>query len=182
MRTCDESELRTAPRWSLWLVALICFGPLTALWLLGLLLVPLWILLIAVQLAQPEHFAHEWPETIWYTALPVAYVIAGSIGLVGLVRVLTLPHERPKRHRYITIGMVAVGLIGLLAFELPLFTGDPSDWTDGRTVAEALLLWVLPMTGLAWLLAHSWRYLLAGLVRPNVATRRSGPRCERLDA
>src|SRR6185503_2615473 len=166
MRVDDESDRRDVPRWALWLVAVVCFVPLTLMWLLGLLYVLLWIGMM------PERLTHDPSATIWDVAWPVGWwVLGGFIGLVGLVRVLTLSRrEPPKSHRLFTIGMVAVGLVTLLSFHWPLVGAEFSDFVYLISVG-GLTYTVLPFAGAAWLLAKSWRFLLAGSVRPDVESR-----------
>ena len=181
MRVSNESDRRAAAPWSLWLVSVVCFGPLALLWFLGVVMLPLWVAMLAVQLAEPERFAHD-SAPIWAGVSPIAYVCAGFIGLVGLVRVLTLPRrERPKSHRYFTIAMVAVGLAAVLIFEFPWFTGDPVDFIEPANLAAFLVYFALPVTGTVWLLAKSWRFLLAAPGRAHVAMARSRITHERRD-
>lgn len=181
MRIDSESDRRDGLRWVLWLVAVVCFGPLTLIWLLGVLMTPIWIAMLAALIAEPERFAHDPSATPWVVALPIALVIGGLIGLIGIVRVLTLSrHERPKSHRLFTIGMVAVGLLTLLSFDWPLVGPEFSDFAYWVSVS-GLIYTLLPFAGAAWLLAKSWRFLLADSVLPDVASRRSRQRRERRD-
>ena len=154
MRNGGESELCAVPRWSLWLVALTCFGPSMLMWLMGVLLLPIWVALMAAQLAQPERLAND-SATIWQVAFPVGCVLGGLVGLIGLVRVLTLSRrERPKSHRVFTIGMVAVGLAAVVAFNWPI------DFEGGIDVPTILFV-LLPFAGTLWLLFASRKFLLA---------------------
>ena len=105
---------------------------------------------------------------------------AGGLGLIGLVRVLTLPPRRPESHRYVTIAIVAVGL-ALLIFDLPMIVDPTPAFSDGRSLVCPLVYAVLPFAGAAWLLAKSWRFLLAGPVRQDVESRSSRIRRERRD-
>ena len=171
MRVASESDRRDVPRWALWLVAVICFGPLTLVWLLGVLMTPIWIGMLAALLAEPERFAHDPSATAWVVALPIALVIGGLIGLIGIVRVLTLSRrERPKSHRSFTIGMVAFGLVTVLSFTWPIVGAEFSDFAYLISVG-GLTYTVLPLAGASWLLAKSWRFLLAGPGRTNVKKR-----------
>ena len=171
-------DRRDVPRWVLWLVAVVCFGPLTLTWLLGVLLVPFWVGMIGIQLARPERFADD-SATIWDIALPIGLVIGGLIGLVGLTRVLTMSRrERPKSNRVFTIGMVTIGLMTLLIFHQP-FVGMP----DRLAVFSlgGLVHLVLPFTGAAWLLAKSWPFLFAGPGRTDVEIHGRGIEREHRD-
>lgn len=158
MRSVTESDVDDAPSWSLWLVAAICFGPAALLCLLGVLALPVWFTMLSELLARPERFAHDPGATVWNVAVPIAYVISGLIGLLGLGRVLTLPgRERPRSHRIFTIGMVAVGLAALVFFSLPLTLDDFSEGIP----ADLVVLVVLPFAGAAWVLSKTWRALIA---------------------
>jgi hypothetical protein len=140
-------------------VACICFGPSVAMLLLGVLILPVWISMLAVGLANPEHPLDSVGTPIWLAVWPICYVAAGVVGLGGLIRVLTLSRrERPRRHRAATIGAVTVGLAGLAIFDWASF-GRPWDLSEGMPFA---LFVVLPFGGAAWLLAKSWKFLFAG--------------------
>ena len=181
MRTDSESDRRDAPRWALWLVAVVCFGPLTLMWLLGVLYVALWAAILAPQLAQPELLPVDLSELAGELVWSIAQVIGGSVGLVGLVRVLTLSRrERPKSHRIFTIGMVVIGLLTALFFEQPFVEGGMPDVSEIVSFAGLAYL-VLPFIGAAWLLAKSWRFLLASSVWPDVESRGSTIKRERRD-
>jgi len=77
MRVASESDRRDVPRWALWLVAVICFGPSALTWVLGVLSMPIWIGMLTAVLAQPERFAHDPSATPWVAALPIGLVIGG---------------------------------------------------------------------------------------------------------
>lgn len=115
MRTIRPAEAADGVHCTLWLVAVVCFGPLT----------------------------------------------------LALSR-----RERPKSHRYFTIAMVAVGLLGLVSFNL--YGGGVGELPD---LSVGFFVYVvLPFAGAAWLLAKSWRFLLAppcrfGLVPSRSVTR-----------
>ena len=171
MRVASESDRREVPCWALWLVAVVCFGPLTLMWLLGVLYVVLWAVILAPQLAQPELLGVELSELVRELAWSIAQVIGGFIGLVGLVRVLTLPRrERPRSHRIFTIGMVVIGLLTAVSFHQPFVEGGMPDVSEIVSVAGVVYL-VLPFAGAAWLLAKSRRFLLAGSVSTDVESR-----------
>lgn len=164
MRIDIESDRRELPRWTLWLVAVVCFGPLTLMWLLGVLIMPIWIAMLTALLAEPDRFAHDPDVGTWVVALPIGLVLGGLIGLIGIIRVLTLSRrERPKSHRLYTIGMVAVGLVTVLAFNQT----ELSEVSDLISVVGLVNL-VLPLAGAAWLLAESRRVLFADPGRANV--------------
>jgi hypothetical protein len=76
--------------------------------------------------------------------------------------------------------MVGVGLVTLLTFNQPFAEGGISDLSEVIS-AGGLVYLVLPFTGAAWLLAKSWRFLIAGSHRQDVESRRSRIRGERRD-
>jgi hypothetical protein len=186
MRVDTESDRREMPSWALWLVAVVCFGPLTLTWLLGVLIMPIWIAMLTELLAEPERFAHDPDANFWNVGLPIGLVIGGLIGLIGIVRVLTLSRrERPKSHRLFTIGMVAVGLVTSLTLTQPFVEEGTFDFSAVVSVS-GLVYVVLPFIGAAWLLATSWRFLLADTRLTQVerrSRRKREPRDDwRLDA
>ena len=75
MRTASEFAVPDVPRWSLWLVAVVCFGPLAGVLFLGVLILPIWIGMLAVLLAEPERFAHDPSVTIWVVVWPIGLVL-----------------------------------------------------------------------------------------------------------
>jgi hypothetical protein len=171
MRTDSKADVDDVPRWALWLVALVCFGPLTFMWLLGVLYLLLWVAILVPQLAQPESLGVELSELLRELVWPIAEVIGGFIGLVGVVRVLTPSRrERAKSHRIFTIGMVVIGLLTALFFHQPFVEGGMPDVSEIVSVAGVAYL-VLPFTGAVWLLARSWQFLLAASVRTDVESR-----------
>lgn len=163
MRLVGKNDVADASNGSLWLVALVCFGPLTFTLLLGVLALPLWLAMLADLLVRPEAHAHDPGATLPHVAVPIAYVLSGLVGLAGLFRVLTLPRDqRPRRHRVFTIGMVAVGLTALLIFDLPQFADVIADFPAEIFSAATLVYVVLPFTGAVWMLSTTWRVLFAG--------------------
>lgn len=174
MRTFQRAVVvDEVPIWSLWVVAVVCFAPVTALWFLGVLMAPMWMTMIVALLVFPERFPVDGAEALWGCLAGLTCVGAGAVGLVGLLRVLTLSRrERPKRHRLFTIGMVAVGFAGLVGFNYPIGLDDLS---DGGDLLALVVLVVLPLSGAAWLLVKSWRVLLAASGDAAPEARPTGP-------
>jgi hypothetical protein len=163
MRSTDKSQVHDVPRWLLWLVALVCFGPLTVQWLLGVLIFPFWVEMLAFQIAEPERFLNDASVSIWDFAWPMGFVISGGVGLVGLLRVLTLSRRRrPTSHRVFTLGLVAVGLVPLLIFDAWIVVGTLGDLSARVPVVALAIYLVFPFAGAAWLLSKSWQFLSAG--------------------
>jgi hypothetical protein len=161
MRTASDTGVRAVSRWSLWVVALFCFGPLAFVWLWGVFALPLWFEMITARLTEPERFSHELAGSAWEPVWSILYVVSGFVGLVGLLRVLTLPQERPESNRVFTVAMVAVGLVALLVFDIELLNGIVSDLSEGIPVVGVAIYIALPFTGAAWLLFRSWKLLFA---------------------
>jgi len=163
MRPAIKSEADDVPRWILWIVALVSFGPVMALWLLGVLYSLFWAGWLVVAFTDPERLPATFlSDELWELVWPMGLVVSGFIGLVGLLRVLTLSRrERPKSHRFFTIGMVAVGLTGLAIFDLPFLLDAISGFPDGIPIVPMAVYLLLPFTGAAWVLRKSQKLLLA---------------------
>ena len=141
------------PRWLsnalLILEALICFGPIAGVMLLGAFFLPLWLnMLIAY-----------WTETVvpfdpegslpWDFIWPMVVVMAGIIGMIGLARVMSivLRSEPRPQGRKMTIVLVAIGLGGLTLFNVALGGISPF-----KAPVASLIYWILPGLGSAHLL------------------------------
>jgi hypothetical protein len=162
MRNEPESDAREVSRWSLWLVAIVCFGPLALIVLLGVFALPLWFGMAAAYVGEPERLSHELPGSLRDVVWPIALVVSGLIGLAGLLRVLTISRRsRPKSTRVVTIGMIAVGLVALAIFDFGLLVGVGSDLSAGIPVEGIAVYLVLPFAGAYWLVSKSWRFLVA---------------------
>jgi hypothetical protein len=158
MRTVAKADVDVTPRWALWLVAVVCLGPVTIVWLTGALLLPFWIAMrIGFEQAGPERF-DDWIWEPW----PFACVGGGFVGLMGVLRLLTLSgREPPRSHRLFTAGAVTVGLAALAVFNLPWLTGGVPSLSEAAPITVYA---VLSFTGTAWLLAKSRKLLLASPV------------------
>ncbi len=133
------------------LVALICFGPIAiALIPFGLLLLPYWLSDLGNRLAGNAANVHYGPgATIWDTVLPIALLLSGLAGLVGLFRVLAIlnfPH-RVMRRRAITLLLAACGVVSVVVFSA---TGGYLDPYENATAA--MVYWVLPLCGTLYFL------------------------------
>jgi hypothetical protein len=135
--------------------------------------------MLVALLLYPERFAHDPDATVAHVVVPMAYVVAGVVGMVGLVRVLTLPRrQRPRSHRWFTIAMVAVGLAALAIFNVDRLVRVFADPRDTFLSAGFVVYVALPFIGSAWLLAKSWEFLLAdrGGAKPCGDDRAGGAR------
>ena len=122
----------------LWIEAVICFGPLALVLLLGALMFPVWIAMLAVALSNavvgvPVLDAGGGGSP-WPVVAPMSFVVSGLVGLAGLFRVLLAltQHEHPRPSAGTAV-MVLVGLVGLVALNL----------YDTPSSTAALLVYVL---------------------------------------
>jgi len=138
METTAPSTVHHVSRWSLWLVACVCFGPLTLALLFGVLMLPLWIGMLAMALSEPGRFADAAGAPISAVVWPICHVVGGVV---------------------FTIRMVAAGFAALATFDWTVFGGS-ENLADVGSVAGLAVCVVLPFNGAAWLLAMSWRSLI----------------------
>jgi hypothetical protein len=125
------------------------------------MILPVWLGMIAAWVVEPQRFGDP---SIWVVVWPIAFVLSGLVGLAGLLIVLTLSRrKRPESHRFLVIGMVAVGLAGLALFHS--YRGD--SWELPDLSIPTVILFVLPLVGATWVLATSWRVLIAARGRPE---------------
>jgi hypothetical protein len=162
MRSVDSraTDLGRAP----YFVAAICFGPLLFVLLLGLVAVPIWVSMIAMQVAEPEQFSNESSGTIWDGVSPLLLMISGFIGVAGILRVLGLLRRgrASVTSRRITVAMVAVGLIALLAFDAIVFVPGVFSEEVGNLPVAGLFIYVVgPFYGAVWLLRAAGDMLFA---------------------
>src|SRR5262245_33830077 len=116
-----ESRLERRRRWPLYVVAIVCFGPLIPELLLGLIFLPSWLAMAVVELLNLANPSDEPPETLWGELWLTGVVVSGWVGFAGLFRVLTLDRETSTSSRKCIRGMVLVGLAGLCALDWPFF-------------------------------------------------------------
>jgi hypothetical protein len=165
MGLASSSHHDDRPRWSLYLVALVCFGPLALIVLLGLLVaVPTWIGNIAEEIPEPERFSNPTSGTIWDDIWPILLVVSGLLGLIGLFRLFALVHHgATSASRKLTLALIVVGLTALLAFDLLIFPGTlSSEALENWPITGLAIYLVLPFLGAAWLLLSTWKWLSPG--------------------
>jgi hypothetical protein len=149
---------------SLYVVAVVCFGPLALILLMGLLAVPVWVAMIAMHLTEPERFSNDVSGTIWDGVWPIVLVVCGLLGIVGLFRSLALlRHDASALSKSATRAMVIAGLTALLVFDLlVLVPGLFSEPMEESPVVGLLIYVVLPFFGAAYVLSATWKLLLEG--------------------
>lgn len=145
--------VKTEPRCLFYVVAVVCFGPVVLVALLGVTMIPVWIGMLAEQIAEPERFRVE-DRGIWDDVWPIVLVASGLVGFIGLIRFFGLLHGHPTAmSRRVTLAMVAIGLLALLVFDLlvvvpGLFSMPIDEWP----ITGLAIYVVLPLLGTAWLL------------------------------
>lgn len=149
--------LKPSKRWLLYLEALVCFGPVSFLLLLGVVLFPSWTTeLISFYFgnAGPRAPGGNMP---WGALWPMILVVAGVTGLCGLVRALyrvTREVSTPEGNQ-LTRAMLAVGICGLIGFFSSFPLADPREYP-----VEFIAYYLLPVMGVARLLYLARRQLL----------------------
>ena len=153
MRSTSDPGARSVSSRALCVVAVVCFAPLVLVLVLGLVAVPVWVGMIAMHLAEPERFSPEVSGTIWDGVWPLALVLSGLLGVVGLFRALALPRrEASALSRRATLAMIVVGLAALAAFDLVVIVpGILSEPAEELPIAGLAVYVVLPFVGAAWL-------------------------------
>lgn len=129
-----------------YLIAVVCFGPI-ALTLLpfGLLLFPMWIVMVIDRVTGRPVGAHYGPdETIWAVSMAPTLVLLGVAGLIGLFRVLSSDGSSAPttKGRRLTQGLVACGVLGIVIFNV----GD-SGINPLEHPIPATMYWILPLIG-----------------------------------
>ena len=101
--------MRTLARLMVVIEVFVCFGPLLLLLLLGLLLVPFWLMGITTQLASPWDFFY-----------PLFLILFGMLGVVALISiVLEITWGKQWFSARLRKGLFVPGLIGVLMFNWP---------------------------------------------------------------
>ena len=153
-----------------WLVleALVCFGPIGLVLLLGVIFLPAWVSMLLAYFSDAE--SSGLTEGPWVVIRPMLVVIGGVIGLIGLVRVLVLlSSQRAKPGgRRLTLAMVAIGISALLLFHW-MGGGIPPLGVDA--VPALLVYWILPAIGIVHFLFLAREPLLRGVWRRDDTKR-----------
>jgi hypothetical protein len=72
----------------LWIEAVVCFGPLTLIELLGTLIFPFWTAMLGAALIGAAPWVDGAGASMWLVVAPMTFVVGGLVGLAGLFRVL----------------------------------------------------------------------------------------------
>ncbi len=123
--------------------ALVCFAPLAFTLFFGVLIFPIWtgmLFAYSVGLVNPEPEGLGMP---WTVIWPMALVICGVIGLLGLARVLgiLLSGNPNPRWPVLTMVLVALGALAVIVFDMYL-TPNPIDHP-----IQFFVLFALPLGG-----------------------------------
>jgi hypothetical protein len=135
----------------------VCFGPVVIVWLFGVLLFPIWLIMIIGYFTGLIPF--DEPEGIlpWRVLWPMVMVVGGGIGMFGLMRAIWLAEQDAPKPGWSKTTLLAmlVGVGGLAFFNL---------YSSSISFYEGLLLLVLPCVGAIHLVFLARHSLLKGLV------------------
>lgn len=135
----------------LYLELVACFGAATALLATGLVMVPIWVMGAGVEvlgLLGLMSVSDSGPG-FWVGLIPLGAVVAGVLGLLGVVRLVHLssgPGDvlvRPDG----TLGLIAAGVLGLCLYSMVVQPTDPR-----AEPVEFAVLFVMPLLGTLHLL------------------------------
>jgi hypothetical protein len=135
---------------------LVCFGVLIPLLLLGTAALPMWIAILQTECFKFAAAKNPDAGLLLLAVAPIALVVAGNLGLAGIVRVLyLLSQHRPAAKRHLgTLTLLCAGIAGVAGFNL---LEGPRDLL-GQPVAFALYFG-LPMLATGHLLFLGRRFL-----------------------
>lgn len=152
---------RARPTAFRWIEAVICFGPLAFVVLLGAFIFPFWIMTLVAAMIGTGPWVDGAGRTMWDFVRSMSFVSAGIVGLIGLVRVLLVlsRNDHPPRRSTATVAMVLIGLLALVSFHF--YRGHV-----GRNLTSFLVYFLLPGVGSVHLL-----YLARGLWLPSQKPR-----------
>ena len=154
------------------LEVLVCFGALIPLLLLGTATLPMWIAILQTECFEFVAAKNSDAVMLLVAVAPIALVVAGNLGLAGIVRVLYLLSQQPpttKLHPG-TLTLLCSGIAGVVGFNLLEGLRDPL----GEPVAFALFFG-LPVLATSHLLFLGRRFLFP-------TQRSASARTPRLDA
>jgi len=141
----------------LWIEAAICFGPIAFVVSLGLLIFPVWTAMLLGATVGTLGWVDGAGITMWEVVRAMTLVLAGTTGLIGLIRVLFVlssNENRPGSSRATAI-MIAIGLVALVSFNLV----DPPRNTASIVVYVLLpgigSLHLLCLAGVSWVVRRT---------------------------
>ena len=141
------------------LIAIFCFGPIAVTLLpWGVLLLPIWIVGLVNDLSgNPMGVGYGPEETIWVSIYPIACLLLGIAGLVGLFRVLSIANapDSPVRGRRLTQVLVTCGVVSVVIFN----GGGGGIISPFEAAVPAMIYWVLPLVGTVYFLFVARRRL-----------------------
>jgi hypothetical protein len=138
------------------LEAIICFGPLALILLLGTLVFPVWITTIVNYFSGTLEVWEPDGHLPWAAIWPTLVVISGYVGMIGLFLVLRalISGIDQAVGGLAALVMVFIGIAGLILFNIQVGGIDPRD-----DLVAALVYWMLPAIGSAHLLYIARNYL-----------------------
>ena len=139
-------------------MAILCFGPIAvSLIPFGILLLPIWVVALVDRVFGMPVGANYGPdETVWTFVFPIACLLLGIAGLVGLFRVISdlRDPDAPVRGRRLTQVLVACGLLSIL-----IFNGVEGGINPFEATTAAIVYWILPLAGAIYFLYVARRLL-----------------------
>jgi len=136
----------TPTRKSLLLVeALVCFAPMAFTLFFGVLVFPVWVGMLFTYWAGFVKMAPDEQGMPWAVIWPMALVICGVAGLLGLARVLGILFSGNPKPRWpvLTLVLMLFGALAVVVFNI--FTAP----NPLEKPIEFLLLFALPVAGIA---------------------------------
>lgn len=141
----------------LYVEAVVCFGPLAFVLIFGVLIFPIWTVMLMGYAFGSFDPVPDGPMLMpWLVIWPMTLVACGLLGLLGLARVLWILSSGidAPRWRIVTLVLVGIGVFGLIAFNL--YEGRVNPFAEP---VEFLALFGLPVMG-ALLLTYLARHRL----------------------
>ena len=132
------------PRWLVTILLiielLVCFGPAVLVLMLGSFMLPTWVIMFGGHLNGTVVPSNNDAGLPWDLILPIAVVVLGLVGMIGLLRVaaLVLLARRSAANRIFTLFCVAAGIASLVLFNGMMEGIDPREAFLGSMVFAIL--------------------------------------------
>lgn len=132
------------------IIAIVCFGPVALLTLpFGFLVLPVWLTSLANRLTSNPNIHYGPEDTIWDDIVPIVLLFLGILGIVGLLRVVSMANQPShlRQRSPLTLFLVACGIGGLAIANLVWGAVDPLE-----DLPRAMASWILPLCGTTYFL------------------------------
>ena len=125
---------------------LICLGPVTLIWLFGVIFLPNWMLMLGTDVSGPDPLSN--PE-LWLGIRPILLVLGGFAGLCGLAMVLTrvLGRTAPQGPVPLLAKLLVAAGVGAIVdmYFVPMVVTIVVDGLDPFLLLPMLFYLVLPL-------------------------------------